>query len=159
MVAGALEVWLTPGVTGGMTVVRVGLEENRSIAMRILQKVKDGGPTSPVDSYTLVEIKSLFSVMALKFNKGGRENYHTHAFNAFTWFIAGNLIEEDISGTAYRYKRSIFPKLTKRTKNHRVKALKDSWCFTIRGPWEDVWTEHTAEMKKVKLTHGRKVIE
>jgi len=47
--------------------------------MRLFQKAKDGGPESPVDGYFLIEIKSLFSIALLKFNNGGRENYHTHA--------------------------------------------------------------------------------
>lgn len=81
-----------------------------------LSKCKDGGPESPVDAYFLIEIKSFFSIALLKFNKGGRENYHTHAFNALTWFLSGNLMEEDFSGDIYHYKRSFLPKITPRDK-------------------------------------------
>lgn len=126
--------------------------------MRLLSKAKDGGPDSPVEAYFLFEVKGFCSVALLKFNKGGREAFHTHAFNALTWFISGNLQEEDIGGSKYQYKRGLLPKLTRREKNHRVNALEDSWCLTLRGPWSDSWTEDTHE-KTLVLTHGRKVLE
>lgn len=125
--------------------------------MKIFSKAKDGGPESPVEAYFLIEWKRFFSIALLKFNKGGREAYHTHAFNAYTWFISGGLIEEDISGDTYTYKVNITPKYTPRSKNHRVHAKRDSWCFTIRGPWCDTWTEDRAGVKTT-LTHGRRVV-
>ncbi len=126
--------------------------------MRILSLSKDGGPDSPVDAFFLIEIKSLFSIALLRFNEGGREAFHTHAFNALTWFISGDLEEEDIDDNFYLYSRSIFPKYTPRSKNHRVYANSTSWCFTIRGPWSRTWTEDDTEYHTV-LTHGRKVVE
>ena len=128
--------------------------------MRVLEKAKDGGSESPVDAYFLLEVKSLFSIALLKFNKGGRENYHTHAFDALTWFLFGDLVEEDISGETYKYSFSILPKITKREKNHRVKTNKDSWCFTIRGPWVDYWTEDNPNTNEtITFTHGREVVK
>lgn len=128
--------------------------------MRILSKAKDGGHDSPVDAYFLIEIKSLFSMALLKFNKGTRNNYHNHAFHALTWFIKGDLCEISInSESKYWYKRSWFPKLTKRDKMHKVLALKDSWCFTIRGPWNKTWKEYNPINKEeITFTHGRKII-
>jgi hypothetical protein len=126
--------------------------------MRLLQKAKDGGSESPVDAYFLIEIKSLFSIALLKFNKGGRENYHSHAFNALTWFICGNLIEQDVSGELYIYFPSLVPKVTKRAKMHRVIASRDSWCLTLRGRWVDTWTEFDGK-KVITLTRGRKVVD
>lgn len=126
--------------------------------MRILQKTKDGGPDSPVDAYFLFEVKSLGSIALLKFNKGSREAFHTHAFNAFTWFLKGDMLEEDISGETKQYQRKLFPKFTSKEKNHRVIAKEDSWCLTVRGPWEKVWTEDTEHHTTV-LTHGRVVVE
>ncbi len=125
--------------------------------MRLFQKAKDGGPNSPVDAYFLFELKSFMSVAILKFNKGSREAFHTHAFDAFTWFIKGDLVEEDINGEFHIYERHLFPKVTRKSKNHRVFAMADSWCFTIRGPWSKTWTEDTEE-KTTVLTHGRKII-
>ncbi len=126
--------------------------------MKILKWAKDGGPESPVDAFFVVEIKSLFSIAVLRFNYGSREAFHTHAFNALTWFIRGDLVEQDVNGDYYVYKRSILPKLTRRTKNHRVIAVETSWCFTLRGPWQKTWTE-TKDGKSIVLTHGRKRVE
>lgn len=126
--------------------------------MRFLQKTKDGGSESPVDAYFLFEIKSVGSIALLKFNKGSRDAFHTHAFSALTWFISGDLEEELYDGRKRRYIKSIIPKLTSHSCNHRVIAYKDSWCFTIRGPWKDTWTEHK-NGEKITLTHGRKEID
>lgn len=127
--------------------------------MRLFEKAKDGGKDSPVDAYFLVEIKPLFSIALLKFNKGYRENYHTHAFHALTWFLSGSLIEEDIDKSTYNYNRSLIPKITNKEKNHRVIANEDSWCFTIRGAWSKYWTEDDLTTKEtITLTHGRKVV-
>ena len=89
--------------------------------------------------------------------RGGREAYHTHAFHALTWFISGELVEQDIDGSYHIYRRSLFPKLTRRTKNHRVIAYETSWCFTVRGPWAATWTEDDEKHHTV-LTHGRKIV-
>ena len=130
--------------------------------MRFFQKTKDGGKDSPVDGYFLVEVKGLFSIALLKFNKGRRESFHTHAFNAYTWFLHGELYEEELKGdsiTYTKYKKSLIPKMTPKDNNHRVKAQKDSWCFTVRGPWDDTWTEDNLNTNtKTTFTHGRKII-
>lgn len=127
--------------------------------MRILQRTKDGGSKSTVDAYFLIEIKNLFSVALLKFNKGSRENFHSHAFNAVTWFISGDIEEESKDGSFYKYSRSLVPKLTPKEKTHRVVAHETSWCLTIRGPWSSVWTEYnSATGNTYYLTHGREVL-
>lgn len=127
--------------------------------MKLFTKTKDGGPESPVDAYFLIEYKNLFSIAILKFNKGGREAFHTHAFNALTWFILGNLVEEDISGTLLKYKRSLKPKITLRSKNHRVLANKDSYCLTLRGKWVDQWTEYNKDTNTTTIfSKGRRII-
>ncbi len=128
--------------------------------MRLLRKTKDGGPSSPVDAFFLVEIKGLFSVALLKFNKGGREQFHTHAFNAITWFLSGRLTEEDMDGSKYQYSNSLMPKYTPKLKNHRVIAGEDSWCLTIRGPWSRMWSEYDPSTKEITIFgHGRVVIQ
>ena len=126
--------------------------------MLILCKRKDGGKDSSVDAYILLEIKRYFSIVLLKFNKGGREVFHTHAFDALTWFISGEMVEEDVSGELYIYTRSIRPKLTLRAKNHRVIAIVDSLCFSIRGPWSPTWSEYTrdTDTTTVLAAHRRK---
>lgn len=124
--------------------------------MRILQKTKDGGPESNVDAYFLFESKRFGSVALLRFNKGCRAAYHTHAFNALTWFLKGNMVEEPRNKRRVRYFRSWFPKVTKREDNHRVLVAETSWAFTIRGSWKNTWTEDTPEGKHTVFTHGRK---
>jgi hypothetical protein len=126
--------------------------------MRILSLSKDGGPDSPVDALFIIEIKSVFSIVLLRFNEGGREAFHTHAFNALTWFLAGDMEEEDYDGRFRIYQRSLIPKYTPRSKNHRVWANRTSWAISIRGPWSKTWTEDD-ETHHTVLTHGRKVIE
>lgn len=131
--------------------------------MKFLEKCKDGGSKSNVDAYFVCEIKNLFSIAFLKFNKGAREEYHSHAFNARTWFLKGELFENEIINGGIvekQYKRSILPKLTPISNLHRVVAKEDSWCFTIRGKWVDTWFEVSNDLKtKTTFTHGRKVIK
>ncbi len=128
--------------------------------MKLFKKCKDGGAESPVDAYFLVECKGLFSVAVLKFNEGGREAFHTHAFDAYTWFLKGNLMEEDANGEFYIYERSLIPKKTLKSKNHRVKALKDSWCFTVRGKWDKKWTEYNKEGNETTIfSWGRVIVD
>ncbi len=132
--------------------------------MRFLHKGKDGGPGSPVDGFWLVEIKGLFSVLLLRFNDGARTAYHSHAFNAFTWFLWGDMTEERLVGPERElvyltYRRSLRPKVTRRDNMHRVSSRGTSWAFTLRGPWADTWQEWFPETRKlVTLTHGRRVV-
>ena len=127
--------------------------------MKVFSKSKDGGPESNVDGYFILECKGLFSIAILKFNKGCREKFHTHAFHALTWFVKGDLVEEDVDGSTYTYTKSLLPKLTRRSKNHRVRAKEDSWCITLRGPWCKTWTEFDEGNKQTTtFTHGRKVL-
>jgi hypothetical protein len=127
--------------------------------MKLFSKAKDGGPKSPVDAYFFIECKSLFSVALLKFNKGAREQYHNHAFDALTWFLKGSMTEETYDGMFKPYKRSLVPKYTKKTNMHRVVANEDSWCITLRGPWQATWQEADAGTDtKTTFTHGRAVI-
>lgn len=125
--------------------------------MKLFSKAKDGGRESNVDGYFLFEFKGLFSVALLRFNKGCREAYHSHAFNAYTWFLFGDMIEQDISGATLEYKQALKPKYTPRQKVHRVLANRNSWALTIRGKWADQWFE-MIDGKKVILAHGRKVV-
>ncbi len=128
--------------------------------MKFFSKSHDGGKKSGVIGYFLVEIKSLFSIVILKFNKGSRENFHSHAFNALTWFIKGDMIEHKLNGSFKKYKRSFMPKLTKKDNIHKVYANKTSWAISLRGPWDNNWKEYNPLTNKfITLTHGRVVIK
>lgn len=123
-------------------------------------KGKDGGIESTVTGFWFIEIKSLFSIVLLKFNKGSREAYHTHAFNALSWFIKGEVTEHLIDGTSKTWKPSIKPKITKRSCFHKVYAKEDTYCFSIRGPWKKTWKEYLPKTKEfVTLSNGRKVVK
>lgn len=132
--------------------------------MRFFSKAKDGGLESTVDAFFLFEIKWLCSIALLRFNKGSRENYHSHAFNAWTWFIKGDLTEHRVFQNKQhpvetKYSLSLKPKFTPRNNLHKVMARKTSWCFTIRGPWSREWTEYNDKtMETTVLTHGRKIV-
>lgn len=124
--------------------------------MRFLSYTKDGGKDSTVDAFVLIEIKSLFTIAFLRFNKGSRVNFHSHAFHALTWFLKGDMVEVDIDGTVKPYHASFKPKVTLRSKFHKVIAKKVSWCFTLRGAWDDTWEEYDpVSDSHILLTHKR----
>lgn len=121
--------------------------------MKLFCKAADGGQGSGVTGYFVVEIKSLFSIVLLYFNKGTREAYHSHAFNALTLWLKGQVIEQDLSGDQRPYAAGEL-KYTPRSRFHRIMALEPTWALSLRGPWVDYWQE----MKRGRLTtltHGR----
>lgn len=127
---------------------------------RLFYVKPDGGRDSRVTGYFLIEWKWLFSIAILKFEKGSREAYHSHAFNAYTWWISGKAdeVRQYWDETVYReYERTWKPKYTPRDNVHKVLAYTRCWCITIRGPWEDTWYEYK-NGENITLTHGRKVV-
>lgn len=129
--------------------------------MKFFKHMKDGGPESKVDGYYLVEIKSLFSIILLHFHNGTRESFHSHAFNAISWLISGDLREMlwNLSSDVTTYKPSVKPIVTPRKRFHQVYSNGDSWALTFRGPWLAEWQEYIpAEERLLTLTHGRKQV-
>lgn len=138
--------------------------------MKIFKWGKDGGPNSNVDGLFVIEIKSLFSIVLLKFNPGVREAFHSHAFDALSWTLKGEMIEEELIGfsegqhgfigsTFHAFPPSFKPKYTPKERMHRVESEGTTWVLTIRGPWQDTWKEfRLPEKKLITLTHGRKEI-
>lgn len=128
--------------------------------MKLFRKAKDGGKDSTVTGYWLIEWKEVFSLVILKFEKGSRDAFHTHAFNAISWYIKGDVEERFIDGTSKNWKGLCLPKYTSRKCFHKVFAKKTSWVLSIRGPWVDKWKEYIPHSKKyLTLTNGRKVVE
>jgi hypothetical protein len=139
--------------------------------MKLFQKASDGGKNSGVSAYFLIEWKRVFSIALLHFNTGTREAYHSHAFNALTLWLKGEVEEQRLRMvpcssswedaaireiTTKRYEGGDW-KLTTRDNMHRVKALTPAWALTFRGPWSNTWQEdRNGEI--VTLTHGRKVV-
>jgi hypothetical protein len=128
--------------------------------MRFFEKVKDGGPDSPVTAYVLVEIKSLFSVILLHFG-GTRESFHSHAFNALTLWLTGTVEELVKEDDAFRHNswRVGDLKYTPRNLMHKISPVGNVWALSIRGPWAKTWQEFSPAKNKLQtLTHGRKVV-
>lgn len=127
--------------------------------MKILKRSHDGGKDSGVTGFWLVECKSLFSVVLLKFNTGSREAYHSHAFNALTWWLKGEVTEHYLDVQETRdWRPSLIPKLTKKNCFHKIVAKRPSWALSIRGPWDKTWKENK-QGNTYTLTHGRKVVD
>ncbi len=126
--------------------------------MKFLSFAKDGGPESHVTGFFLIEIKSLFSIVILQFKEGTREAFHSHAFNALTFWLSAAAYEEFPKAKAKYWKGGQW-KFTPRNLMHRVRAIVDSYAISFRGPWKETWNEYLPEQDKtVVLTHGRKVV-
>lgn len=130
--------------------------------MRFFRKAKDGGPDSTVTGYWLCEIKSLFSIVLLKFENGSRDEYHSHAFNSLNWVLSGIVREQlKMPNTTFDtpYLPSRRPIVTKRSTFHRVMSYGTTWVFSIRGPWSKTWLEYDPKTDSTStLTHGRKIV-
>lgn len=131
--------------------------------MKFFKKASDGGPGSGVTGYWLVEGKKSFSVVLLHFSPGSREAYHSHAFNAVTWWLKGRVrevtrINHPAMGDlpyVVGYKPSLRPKFTPRKQMHKIVAGDDgAWAISFRGPWGNTWQERKAGFTYT-LTHGR----
>lgn len=128
--------------------------------MKILEIDKDGGEESNAWAYWLIEWKTVFSIALLRFSGKSRECFHTHAFNAVSWVLRGELREEfinpSIAGNTYR--PSWKPIITERDTFHKVSSDGDSWALTFRGPWSETWKENTDEEGTYSLKSGRQKI-
>lgn len=134
--------------------------------MKILWGHKDGGPNSEVTCYG-IEIKSLFSILLLRFTPRTREDYHSHAFNCYSWVLSGGLYEE----IAYDPHRFVTLVMNARTTHHpgrgfwimrecmhRVRSLyPTTWVLTLRGPWRATWLDGNPAEPDT-LTHGREKV-
>lgn len=127
--------------------------------MKILKRMKDGGPESKVWGYWVIEWKPVFSIVLLQFLNGSREAYHSHAFNAWSWVLRGRLIEKDVSSSYNRmYSPSLKPIFTPREMCHKVTSQGTTWVISLRGPWADTWLEYIPGHGFLTLTHGRQEI-
>jgi hypothetical protein len=131
--------------------------------MKIFYKGKDGGQYSTVWGYWLVEIKSLFSIVLLKFEDGSREAYHEHAFNCVNWVLKGELKEQFFPlfiKPNRKHIPRIRPFMVKRKDFHKVSSKGTTWVLSFRGPWTNTWKEYDEKTNKVyTLTNGRRIVE
>lgn len=125
---------------------------------------KDGGEYSTVWGYFLIEIKSLFSIVLLKFEDGSRNAYHTHAFNCISWVLKGKLVEEQLYANTRHadvqaHKPGLKPVYTYRNTFHKVTSIGRTWVLSFRGPWSKTWKEYIpSERRNIVLTHGREEV-
>ena len=130
--------------------------------MKLLWNAKDGGPESLVWMWGL-EIKSLFSILLLKFEEGSREAFHTHAFDSKSILISGALREviynDDLNNNTLEIIYTPWKVIdTPKNTFHRVFGIsKTNWVITVRGPWDNTWEEFNKNGMQT-LTHGRKVV-
>lgn len=128
--------------------------------MKFFKRTHDGGPDSKVTGFWLIEWKQVFSIVLLKFESNHRENYHSHAFNAVTWWLHGRAIEEFIDSPELTWTPSIKPKYTPRSLMHKYSVAKTSWAISFRGPWVKTWKEYSLTTKEfIILSNGRKEID
>lgn len=132
--------------------------------MKLFFKAKDGGPESNVTGYWLIESKETFSIVLLCFDKGSREAYHNHAFDAISWVLHGLLMEDvRIAPGMHEFNYlspSIIPIITRKTRFHRVEGMADkTWVISFRGPWTKRWNEFLIKTNQfITLTNGRKLV-
>lgn len=128
--------------------------------MKLFSSGKDGGSKSTVTGFWLIEIKSLFSIVLLRFDAGSREAFHSHAFNAWTFWLWGSVDEHLLGGEVRRWSGpSLRPKFTPRTCFHKVFGVTTTYALSFRGPWSRTWKEYLPGTDEfVTLTHGRKVV-
>ncbi len=130
--------------------------------MKFMDRGSDGGKKSGVTGFWIIEIKWLFSIVLLRFNTGTRENYHSHAFNALTIWLKGNVVE-DVWGSSW-WDGKHWPaagrfKWTPRTSIHRVRAIVPTYCLSFRGPWKKSWFEiNPVTNERITMTSGRTVV-
>lgn len=125
--------------------------------MKILWNDKDGGPESKGWMWG-IESKRFGSVLLLKFERGTRDAFHTHAFNAISWLLSGGLLEVEMGERDVTHRPGLRPIITKRSTFHKVYGLeKRSWAITLRGPWVNRWRESLPD-RDIVLTHGRKEV-
>lgn len=127
--------------------------------MKFMRWGKDGGPESGVYGFWFVELKSLFSVVLLRFDADERKNYHSHAFAAVTWWLRGEVEERHKDGHVQRWRPSFLPKFTPRSCFHKVTPLRRTWALSIRGPWARRWFEYRPDRRETTtLENGRRVV-
>lgn len=123
--------------------------------VEFFKKSHDGGKDSGVTGYWLIECKGLFSIVLLRFSMGSREAFHSHAFNAVTWWVKGCVFELFRDDAEVKFwAPSWKPKYTPRGCFHKIMALEPSWAISFRGPWQKNWQEHK-DGETYTLTSGR----
>lgn len=115
--------------------------------------------TGHVTRYTIIEIRSLFSIYIHEISTDCQDRFHTHAFNAIGWTFSGSYIEEqipEIGSTETPIKKRISGvRIIPRMLNHKLlQAEPDTNTLLITGPYHDLWTEETDDYVRLLTKHG-----
>lgn len=104
-----------------------------------------------VSEHTLLEWKPLFSIKLFNFHRtdGSQDRFHTHAFNAISFLLKGNYIEEVIEdGRVVRLNRNRSRVLfIPADQYHRITRSAGCRTLLITGPWG-------AEFKELRSVDG-----
>jgi hypothetical protein len=123
---------------------------------------KDGGGESTVSGLYVLEVKSLFSIVLLRFGPGSREAFHSHAFNCWSWVLGWKCLQEEhMDGSINLLPASRLQRWlgfgTYRNTFHKVSSWGTTWVLSFRGPWSPYWKEYLElESRGRTLTHGRR---
>lgn len=98
-----------------------------------------------VTEHTILEWKKLFSIKLFHFHKtsGSQDRFHTHAFNAVSFRIHGNYVEEIVKGgivKRFDRNRSRFIYIP-RDEYHRITRSDGCRTLLITGPWGSEFKE------------------
>ena len=98
-----------------------------------------------VSEITILEWKKLFSIKLFYFHKtsGKQDRFHTHSFNAVSFRLSGNYIEElvvDGKVVPLNRNRSRFIYIPK-NEYHRITKSEGCRTILITGPWDKYWKE------------------
>jgi hypothetical protein len=123
----------------------------------------------------LFEKKNWFSIIFFYFHKSDnkQDRFHTHAFDAWSFRIFGNYIEEKLTDLKVRKSKDSnesrtvdfimkFPRNLDRwifiPKNtyHRITKSKGCLTLLLSGKWDETWNEYFPEEKKtITYSHNR----
>lgn len=119
-----------------------------------------------VTELTILEYKKLFSIKLFKFHKtnGKQDRFHTHAFNAYSFLLKGNYIEEVLEGNVIKKLPRNRSRLLFIPKDsfHRITKGTDCTTLLITGPWGKAFKGLTytgrGMYKETECGEGRKVL-
>jgi hypothetical protein len=111
-----------------------------------------------VKRYTIIEIKSLFSIYIHEIETRCQDRFHTHAFNAVGWTITGGYLEEQLPSINHTCPGKIVKvsgiRRIPRELNHKLlRALPNTHTILFTGAYSHLWTEEDDTEVKLITAH------
>jgi hypothetical protein len=115
-----------------------------------------------VKRYTIIEIRSLFSIYIHEIETRCQDRFHTHAFNAIGWTITGGYLEEQLpsmnhTGPGKIVKVSGVRRIPRELNHRLLRALPNTNTILFTGAYSHLWTEEDDEGVKLITTHQQVV--